>query len=151
MWIKKEMFYLMTHSTHFIYSYMASDMVKDHSDSKRENPLPPHRLLFRISSKVQTGQHIPHPLLHQSWNTGLNEKQLYGSTMRDQSDNPLNHERTFYHRATSRFRHELFQLVVLTIRELITIILLLNTVGSVCFWNQSVYPIMFNNSNIVIN
>ena len=27
-----EMFYLTTHSTHFIYGYMASDMVKDHSD-----------------------------------------------------------------------------------------------------------------------
>ena len=26
-------------------------MVKDHSDSERENPLPPHRLLFPISSK----------------------------------------------------------------------------------------------------
>ena len=39
----KETFYLTTHSTHFIYGYMASDMVKDHSDT--------HRLLFPISSK----------------------------------------------------------------------------------------------------
>ena len=38
--IRKEMFYLTTHSTHFIYGYMASDMVKDHSDSERGNPLP---------------------------------------------------------------------------------------------------------------
>ena len=47
------MFYLMMHSTHFIYGYMVSDihMVKDHSDSERGNPLPPHRLLFLISSK----------------------------------------------------------------------------------------------------
>ena len=44
------MFYLTTQSTHFIYSYMASDKVKDHSDSKRGNLLP-HRLLFPISSK----------------------------------------------------------------------------------------------------
>ena len=28
------MFYLTTHSTHFIYGYMASD-IKDHSDSER--------------------------------------------------------------------------------------------------------------------
>ena len=36
----------------FSYSYMASDiMVKDHSDSERGNPLPPHGLLFPISSK----------------------------------------------------------------------------------------------------
>ena len=48
---RKELFYLMTHSTHFIYGYMASDMVKDHSDSERGNPLPPHGLLFPINSK----------------------------------------------------------------------------------------------------
>ena len=41
------MFYLTTHSTHFIYGYMASD----HSNSERGNPLLPHRLLFPISSK----------------------------------------------------------------------------------------------------
>ena len=33
---RKEMFYLTTHPTYFIYSYMASAMVKDHSDSKRQ-------------------------------------------------------------------------------------------------------------------
>ena len=69
------MFCLTTHSTHCIYGYMASDkrtkegnvlfndalntfylqlygvrhMVKDHSDSKRGNPLPPHGLLFQNS------------------------------------------------------------------------------------------------------
>ena len=47
--------------------------------------LPPHGLLFPISSKgsficiiPQTGQHIPRPLLHRSWNTGWNEKYLNG-------------------------------------------------------------------------
>ena len=56
-------------------------MVKDHSDSEKGNPLPPHGLLFPISSKgsfictmPQTGEHIPRPLLHQSWSTGWNEK-----------------------------------------------------------------------------
>ena len=48
---RKEMFYLTMHSTHFIYGYMASDMVKDHSDSEKGNLLPPHRLLFPINSK----------------------------------------------------------------------------------------------------
>ena len=38
-----------THSTHFIYGYMASYMVKDQSDSERGNLLPPHGLLFPIS------------------------------------------------------------------------------------------------------
>ena len=64
------MFYLTTHSTHFIYGYMASDiiMVNDHSDSENGNPLPPPRLLFPISSKgsfiytiPQTGCHISRP------------------------------------------------------------------------------------------
>ena len=48
---RKEMFYLTMLSTHFIYSYMVSDMVKDHSDSERGNLLLPHGLLFLISSK----------------------------------------------------------------------------------------------------
>ena len=52
---RKEMFYLMTHSTHFIYGYMASDMVKDHSDSEKGNPLLPHRLFFPICTIPQTG------------------------------------------------------------------------------------------------
>ena len=47
---RKEMFYLTTHS-HFIYGYMASDMVKDQSDCEKGNPLPPHRLFFSINSK----------------------------------------------------------------------------------------------------
>ena len=47
---RKEMVYLTTHSTHCIYGYMAANIVKDHSDSERGNPLPPHGLLFPISS-----------------------------------------------------------------------------------------------------
>ena len=45
-------------------------MVKDHTDSERGNPLPPHGLLFPISSKgsfiwtiPQAGQHIPRPFV----------------------------------------------------------------------------------------
>ena len=47
------MFYLTTHSTHFIYGYMASEiiMVKYHTDNERGNPLPPHGLHFPINSK----------------------------------------------------------------------------------------------------
>ena len=49
---RKEMFYLTTHSTHFIlWLYGVGHMVKDHSDSDKGNPLPPHRLLFLINSK----------------------------------------------------------------------------------------------------
>ena len=49
---KKEMFYLTTYSTYFIYNYMASDLVKDHLGSKRLNLLLPlHGLYFLNSSK----------------------------------------------------------------------------------------------------
>ena len=51
---RKEMFYLTTHSIHFIYGYTASDiiMVKGHSDSDRGNPLPLFMgYFFPISSK----------------------------------------------------------------------------------------------------
>ena len=49
---RKEMFYLTTHSTHFILRlYGVGHMVKDHSDSERGNPLLPHGLLFPINSK----------------------------------------------------------------------------------------------------
>ena len=54
------MFYLTTHSTNFIYGYMASDMVKDHSDSEKRNPLPPHRLPVTINSKGSFICTIPH-------------------------------------------------------------------------------------------
>ena len=40
-----------TLSTFHLWLYGFRHMVKDHSDSKRENPLPPHGLLFPISSK----------------------------------------------------------------------------------------------------
>ena len=76
----KEMFYLNDAlNTFYLRLYGIRHMVKDHSDSERErgNPLLPHGLLFPISSKgyficavPQTGQHIPQPLLHQSWSTG---------------------------------------------------------------------------------
>ena len=71
---RKEMFYLTTHSTQFIYGYMEGrkerhylfndalntfylrlygvrHMVKGHLDSERGKPLTPHGLLFPINSK----------------------------------------------------------------------------------------------------
>ena len=51
---RKEMFYLTTHSTHFIYGYVASDIwFTNHSDSEKENPLPPHiGYSFRLAARV---------------------------------------------------------------------------------------------------
>ena len=54
------MFYLTTHSTNFIYGYMASD----NSDSERGNSLPPHGLLFPIRSKESFICTIPHMIAH---------------------------------------------------------------------------------------
>ena len=58
-------------NTFYIRLYGVRHMVKDHSDSEKGNPLPPHRLLLSINRQDNT---IPRPLLHQSWSTGRNEK-----------------------------------------------------------------------------
>ena len=57
------MFYLTTHSTHFIYGYMASDIRLKTILIVRKETWPPHRLLLSINSKgsfictiPQTGQ-----------------------------------------------------------------------------------------------
>ena len=72
------MFYLTTHSTHFILQlYGVGHIVKDQSDSERRNPLPPYELIFLINSNVsfictipQTGYHIPRPLVYQALSIG---------------------------------------------------------------------------------
>ena len=69
-------------NTLYLPLYGVGHMVKDYSESERGNPLPSlHGLLFPIRSKgyfictiPQTEKHIPRLLVHQSWNTGWNEK-----------------------------------------------------------------------------
>ena len=39
-------------NTFYVRLYGVRHMVKDHSDSERRNPLPPHALLFSINNKV---------------------------------------------------------------------------------------------------
>ena len=39
-------------NTFYLRLYGVRHMVKDHSDSERGNPLPPHRLLFLINSTI---------------------------------------------------------------------------------------------------
>ena len=39
-------------NTFYLRLYGVRHMVKDHSDSEKGNPLPPHRLLLSINSKV---------------------------------------------------------------------------------------------------
>ena len=40
-----------TLNTFYLRLYCVRHMVKDHSDSEKGNPLPPHRLIFPINSK----------------------------------------------------------------------------------------------------
>ena len=46
-------------NTFYLRLYGIRHIVKDHSDSERENPLPPHRLLFSINSKGSFICNIP--------------------------------------------------------------------------------------------
>ena len=39
-------------NTFYLRLYGVRHMVKDHSDSEKRNPLPPHRLLFPINNKA---------------------------------------------------------------------------------------------------
>ena len=78
---RKEMFYLTMQSTHFIYGYMASDIWLRTIVIVREETRCRHIGYSTINNKgsfictiPQTGQHIPQPVLHQSWSTGWNEK-----------------------------------------------------------------------------
>ena len=97
-----EMFYLTTHSTHFILRlYGVGHMVKDHSDSVRGNPLPPHGLLFPISSK---GSYMHHPTDRIAHTTAFvtsvvehwleREIAQWVHPMNDRSDDSSHHERT---------------------------------------------------------
>ena len=49
-----------TLNTFYLLLYGVGHMVKDHSDSERGNPLPPHGLHFIISSKGYFICTIPH-------------------------------------------------------------------------------------------
>ena len=46
-------------NTFYLRLYGVGHMVKDHSDSERGNPLPPHGLLFPINSKGSSMCTIP--------------------------------------------------------------------------------------------
>ena len=96
------MFYLTTHSTHFILRlYGVGHMVKDHSDSEKGNPLPTHGVLFPINSKGYFICTIPHRIAHTTaFVTPVVEHWLEQEIAqlvcltKDRSDDPSHHERT---------------------------------------------------------
>ena len=69
-------------------------MVKDHSDSEKGNPLPPHRLLFPINSKDSTYHGLCYTWLER-------EIGQWVHPMEDRSDDPSHHERTLLPRRVS--------------------------------------------------
>ena len=81
-------------------------MVKDHSDSERGNPLPPHGLLFPINSKGSFMCTIPDRIAHtmafvipvvEHW-LEREIAQLVHPT-KDRSDDPSHHKRTLLPRS----------------------------------------------------
>ena len=81
-------------------------MVKDHSDSEKGNPLPPHGLLFPISSKGSFICTIPDRIAHTTaFVTPVVEHWMerdiaqWVHSMKDRSDDPSHHERTLLPRS----------------------------------------------------
>ena len=50
-WGERNVLFNESLNTFYLRLYGVRHMVKDHSDSEKGNPLPPHRLLLSISSK----------------------------------------------------------------------------------------------------
>ena len=88
-------------NTFYLQLYGVRHMVKDHSDSERGNLLPPHGLLFPISSMGSFICTIPDRIVHTTaFVTPVMEHWLereiaqWVHPMKDQSDNPSHHEQT---------------------------------------------------------
>ena len=91
-------------NTFYLRLYGVRHMVKDHSDSEKGNPLPPHRLLLSINSKGSFYMHHPTDRITHTtaFVTPVVEHWLereiaqWVHPMKDRSDDPPHHERTLY-------------------------------------------------------
>ena len=79
--IEERKMYLTTHSTHFIYGYMVSDIwLRTILIVRKETRCRHIGYSYRLTARVllyapsHRQDNIPRPLLHQSWSTGWNEK-----------------------------------------------------------------------------
>ena len=96
-----------TLNTFYLRLYGVRHMVKDHSDSEKGNPLPPHRLLFPINSKCSFICTIPTDRIAHTmaFVTPVVEHWLereiaqWVHPMKDPSDDPSHHERTLLPRS----------------------------------------------------
>ena len=103
---EREIFYLTTHSTHFIYSYMASDIwlrtiliVRKETHCRHigySNRLTARVLLYAPSYRQDNTYH---GICYTSRGALAGTR---NRSMKDRSDDPSPHERTLYHCATSR-------------------------------------------------
>ena len=85
-------------NTFYLRLYGVRHMVKDHSDSERGNQLPPHGLLFPISSKGSFICTIPQTAFVTPVVEHWLEREIaqWVHPMKDRSDDPPHHERTLY-------------------------------------------------------
>ena len=78
-------------NTFYLRLYGDRHMVKDHYDSKKRNPLPPHRLLFPINSRIaHTTAFVTTVVEH--WLE--REIAQWVRPMKDRPDDPSHNERT---------------------------------------------------------
>ena len=87
-------------NTFYLRLYGVRHMVKNHSDSEKGNPLPPHRLLFPINSKGSFIAPSPDKIAYTTaFVTPVIEHWLereitqWVHSMKDRSDDPSHHER----------------------------------------------------------
>ena len=76
---EREMFYLTTHSTHFIYGYMVSDIwLRTILIVRKETRCRHIGYSYRLTARVllYAPSHRPRPLLYQSWNTGTRNSSM---------------------------------------------------------------------------
>ena len=97
--LEREMFYLTTHSTHFIYGYMASDIwLRTILIVRKETHCRYIGYYFRLIARVPT-ERIAHitafvtPVV-EDWLE--QEIAQWVHPMKDRSDDPSHHERTLY-------------------------------------------------------
>ena len=92
---EREMFYLTTHSTHFIYGYMASDIwLRTILIVRKETRCHHIGYSFRLTARVLLYLHIP---VVEHWLE--REIAQWVHPMKDRSDDPQHHERTLLPRS----------------------------------------------------
>ena len=93
-----KLFYISIFSEMPVRLYGVTHMVKDHSDSERGNPLPPHRLLFPISStdRIAHTTVFVIPVVEHWLEREIPQWVL---PMKDRSNDPSHHERTLLPRS----------------------------------------------------